>query len=156
MDSAAIEEAYQPFTSALREGVFHEPAAGGGWTAEMVAAHVVLNNDRFADAVDELLTTGSTAVDNENAVTDEVLQAHVEATGGLVELAADVSRSAGRLAAAYDELQGSGRDAEVPFRIRHEGTVIRDRPGRLGDLIEGNATYHLQMHLDQLLALRAS
>ena len=40
--------------------------------------------------------------------------------------------------------------------IRHEGRIVRDGPGSLAGLIEGNATYHLAMHVDQLLALRPS
>jgi hypothetical protein len=74
--------------------------------------------------------------------------------GGTADLVADLRRSIGELAAVYDEL-GDLRDTVIPVRIVSDGVVVRDKPAAVGDMIVGNATYHLQMHHEQLLALRA-
>ena len=43
----------------------------------------------------------------------------------------------------------------LPARIMHAGSVIRDDPIPVREFIEGNATFHLDMHFAQLMALRA-
>lgn len=42
----------------------------------------------------------------------------------------------------------------MPTRMVDSGTVVRDEPIPIGKLIEGNATFHLDNHLEQLRALR--
>lgn len=153
MDAAEIEQAYEPFAQALEAGGFRRPEPGEGWTAEMIAAHVALNNDSFTSAVRQLRETGAASYSNELQVDDEVLAAHVATVGASLELAADVRRSAHALAQAFQEL-GDAKSAQVPITIRHEGRIVHDEPGELTEWIERNATQHLTMHLTQLLALR--
>ena len=153
MDSRAIEQAYEPFVSAVRTGGFRSPTPDEGWTAAMIAAHVTLNNDHWTRAARRLLAEGSATYDNETAVADEILLDHVAAVGEGAGLVADLERSVRDLAAAYDELGPTGAQ-EIPVRIVHEGRIVTDRPAPLADMIVGNATYHLQMHYEQLLALR--
>ena len=153
MDAREIEQAYEPFVAAVRAGGFRAPTVEEGWTADMVVAHVTLNNDHWSRAARELLSAGASSYDNETAVADELLQAHVDALGDRDALVADLERSIRELGAANDALGELGA-LEIPVRIVHDGGVMRDAPAPLGSMIEGNATYHLQMHFEQLLALR--
>ncbi len=75
------------------------------------------------------------------------------AAGGLDGMAGLVETSAGRLARASELLRPEARVVEVPATIADGGQVVRDGPVPIGAFVEGNATYHLQMHLDQLRAL---
>jgi Mycothiol maleylpyruvate isomerase N-terminal domain len=154
MEPEAIEQAYITFVRELRDGGFERPEQG--WAAEHIAAHVAINNDHFTSAVRDLLATGEASYDNERAVDIEQLTAYASAFDNLGDLADDVARSATDLAVAYGDLETADAETEFPIVIHHEGRIVRDGPGPIGELIEGNASYHLSMHLDQLLALRPS
>ena len=149
-----IESAYITFVRELRDGDFDPP--GDGWSAEHIAAHVALNNDIFAAAVRDVLAGGPAGYDNRSAVDIDLLTAYASKFADLGDLADDVARSATDLSVAYAELVTAEADTEIPIVIHHDGHIVRDGPGPLAELIEGNATYHLSMHLDQLLALRPS
>jgi hypothetical protein len=152
MQPAEVEKAYVPIVRELRDGDFEPPEEG--WGAEHVAAHVAMNNDYFTSAAREVLATGSGSYDNETAVDLEQLSAYASKFAVLGDLADDVARSATDLAAAFGDLQAEDPEAVVPAVIRHDGRIVSDGPSSLVELIEGNATYHLAMHYDQLLALR--
>ncbi len=154
MEPAAIGHAFVVIVRELRDGGF-EPAEDG-WSAQHIAAHVAINNDAFTAAVRDLLATGAATYDNERAVELDELAAYAAGFDNLGEQADDVARSATEMAAAYGDLQEADADIEIPAVIRHEGRIVRDGPGSLAGLIEGNATYHLAMHVDQLLGLRPS
>ncbi len=154
MQPEDLEKAYVPLVRELRDGDFERPA--GGWAAEQIAAHVAINNDYFTFAAREVLATGTGAYDNETAVDIDQLTAYASKFAYLGDLADDVARSATELAAAFGDLCSEDADAQIPVVIHHDGRIVRDGPGSLVELIEGNATYHLSMHLDQLLALRPS
>jgi hypothetical protein len=153
MDAAEIERAYDPFVAAVAGGGGRPPAPAHGGGAPMVAAHVALNNDHWTRAARDVLAGGPSAYDNEAAVDADVLRRHLDGVGGTEALLADLRRSVGDLAAVYDEL-GDLRGTVIPVRIVSDGVVVRDQPAAVGDMIVGNATYHLQMHYEQLLALR--
>jgi hypothetical protein len=153
MDAAAIEQAYDPFVEALEAGGFRSPAPGEGWTAEMVVAHVTLNNDHWTRAARDVIANGASMYDNEAAVDDRVPLEHVAAMGANDALVADLERSVHDLAFAYVQL-GPLRTSVIPVRIVSDGAVVRDKPAAIGDMIEGNVTYHQEMHYEQLLALR--
>jgi uncharacterized protein YciI len=151
MASESLTAAYAPFVASLRAGEFRDPD-DGGWPAELVAAHVVRNNDLIA-ATAELVAEGAEVSYDNAAIVDEVeLAAYATGVGGLVELAAEVERSAARLEAARDAL-GAKADTPVHVVIHDSGALVRDGMTPIGAFIDGNATFHLQMHLDQLRAL---
>lgn len=154
MEPEAIEQAFITFVRELRDGDFERPEQG--WTAEHIAAHVAINNDCFTSAVREVLATGAATYDNETAVDLDGLTVYASKFANLGDLADDVARSATDLAEAYGDLGAAEADTDIPIVIHHDGRIVRDGPGRLGEHIEGNVTYHLSMHLDQLLALRPS
>jgi uncharacterized protein YciI len=153
MTPASIEEAYGPFAAMLREGSFDAPAEG--WPAELVAAHISANNDLIAE-VAELVAAGSVpSYDNAAGVDEEQLGALVTRAGGLAGLAGAIEESAARLARAYGSLSAEQLATEVPAVIKDGGATVVDAPVAIGQLIEGNASFHLDLHQSQLAALRS-
>ncbi|MGH3496433.1 MAG: hypothetical protein ACRDP1_03080 [Nocardioidaceae bacterium] len=149
-----IAAAYTPFADALRAGGFGIPADPDEWPAELVAAHVILNNDFFTACAQTARDGGQPVYDNEPAVDAKELREFLTRTGSLPELAKEIERSAADLEAAYLALSDAQRAQRIPVRIRHDDELIVDEPRPLGAMIEDNATDHLSMHLEQLLDLR--
>jgi Mycothiol maleylpyruvate isomerase N-terminal domain len=152
MDGAGIEQAYEPFLAVVQAGGFREPTSDEGWSADMVVAHVTRNNDHWSRAAREVVAGGRVGYDNETDVDAEVLRRHLADLGGPEAVQADLRRSVRELAAAYDQL-GDLRDTVIPVRIVSDGRTVADGARPVGDMLVGNATYHLQMHLEQMLAL---
>ncbi len=148
-----IEAAYAPFVAALLAGGF-EPPPEGEWSAEMVAAHVVRNNDLIADAAEKIAAGTPVAYDNAGSVDEDALSRLIQVAGGLVGLARELERSALRLNRSYLALGDANVVTELPVVIADHGVTVRDAPMPIGDLIEGNASFHLDMHYDQLRALQ--
>jgi len=147
-----IGSAFEPFAAELRRGGFAEPAAG--WPAELVAAHVARNNDLIAEAAERIAAGEETRYDNEVAVDDAGLRAYAASLGGLPGLAAAVEASGRRLAAARRALDERSSSQLLMVVIRDSGRVVRDGPMPISSLIEGNLSFHLAMHLEQLRSLR--
>ncbi len=149
-----LERAYVPIVRELRDGGFERPLHG--WAAEHIAAHLATNNDLLTGAVRDVLAGGAASYNNESAIDVDLLTAYASKFASLGDLADDVARSATDLAVACGDLASQESDSQIPLVIHHDGRIVRDGPGSLLELIEGNVTYHLSMHLDQLLALRPS
>ncbi len=152
MDREAITDGYTPFAAELRRGTFSVPKEG--WPAELIGAHVARNNELIAEAAEGVATGESPVYDNAAAVDEDALRAYAEAAGGLPGLADAVESSALRLAEAWAALAGAAVEYPLPVRIIDSGQLVRNGPVPLRDFIEGNASFHLQMHLDQLRELR--
>jgi hypothetical protein len=153
VDHDPIEDAYQPFVAELREGTFVAPK--DGWPAELVAAHVARNNDLIAE-VAELVAAGERpSYDNAEAVDEASLSAYAAEVGGTDGLADAVEASARRLAAARAALDETAAAQAVHVVIHDAGAMVRDGPIPIGRFIEGNASFHLDLHLEQLRSLRA-
>lgn len=153
MDQDSIETAYAPFVAALREGGFAAPAEG--WPAELVAAHVSRNNDLIAEAAERIVSGEQPTYDNKAAVDDAELRSYADGVDGLAGLADAVETSARRLATAWAALDEATEGYLLPAVIVHGGTVVNDEPIPIRKFIEGNATFHLDMHFNQLNALRS-
>jgi uncharacterized protein YciI len=154
MASESLTAAYAPFVASLRAGGFRDPD-DDGWPAELVAAHVAKNNDLIA-ATAELVAEGAeVSYDNAPTVDEVALAAYATSVGGVQGLAAEIERSAARLAAARDAL-GAKADTPVHVVIRDSGAIVRDGPIPIGEFIDGNATFHLRLHHEQLKALEPS
>jgi hypothetical protein len=148
MEPAEIEGAYEPFVAALNAGGFRSPEQG--WSAELIGAHVAANNDLIA-ALAEAVVRGETPhYDNETAVDDTELNELVARYGGLTGVAREVGRSAKRLADARRSLNDEAAGRHVHAVIHDNGEVVLDGDVPIEDFIEGNATFHLQRHFDQL------
>jgi uncharacterized protein YciI len=151
MASDSLAAAYAPFVASLLAGGFAEPA-DDGWTAELVAAHVVKNNDLIATTAELVAEGAEVSYDNASTIDEVELAAYAVSVGGLAGLAGEIERSAGRLEAARDTL---GELAGTPIHviIRDGGDIVQDGPIPIGAFIEGNATFHLNLHHDQLKAM---
>ncbi|MGO9560103.1 MAG: YciI family protein [Acidimicrobiales bacterium] len=153
MGSEMVEAAYAPFVASLLAGGFEVPT-DGGWPAELVAAHVVLNNDLIAETAEKVAAGEEVSYDNLKAVDEEELARYIEGVGGLSGLAGEVERSAARLGRSLDALDEEKAQTSVHVVIRDGGQVVVDRPMPIGGFIEGNASFHLDLHHDQLRALQ--
>jgi hypothetical protein len=151
MDGTEVQGAYRSFTDALRAGGFTQPDTG--WDASLIAAHIAANNDSIASVAEEIAAGLHPSYDNAELIDDERLREIASAAGSLEGLAGQIETSAARLAHAWDLLGPELGQTEVPTKIADGGQVVRDGPIPIRAFIEGNATVHLQLHLDQLRAL---
>jgi uncharacterized protein YciI len=151
MSAGSLEAAYAPFVASLLAGGFGPPPAGE-WPAEMVAAHVVRNNDLIAETAEKVAAGQSVSYDNACTVDEDELTRYAAAAGGTAGLAREVERSAARLGRALAAL-GERADTVVHAVIRDHGEIVRDGPVPIGAFIEGNASFHLDLHHEQLRAL---
>ena len=152
MGADEIEAAHVPFAQTLRAGGFREPA--DTWSAGQIAAHICLNNEMISDAAERLHAGEQVSYDNADGVEDGELAAFAARLGGLGQLADEVTRSAARLARAYDTLSPAQRSTQVHVVIRDNGQVVRDAPLPIGALLTGNADFHLALHHEQLRELQ--
>jgi hypothetical protein len=151
MDGAEIQAAYRVFVGTLRGGGFNQPDTG--WDASLIAAHIAANNDSIASVAEEIAADRHPSYDNAEAIDDERLREIASAAGSLDALAGLIETSAARLARAWELLGPELGQVEVPVKIADGGQVVRDGPIPIRAFIEGNATFHLELHLDQLRAL---
>jgi hypothetical protein len=121
--------------------------------ASLIAALIAANNDGIASVAEEIAAGQHPSYDNAEAIDDERLREIASGAGGLEGLAGQIETSAGRLARAWQLLGPELGQVEVPAKIADGGQVVRDGPIPIREFIEGNATFHLQLHLDQLRAL---
>jgi hypothetical protein len=151
MDAAEIEGAYGSFALALRAGGFVRPDSG--WDASLIAAHVAANNDLIASVAEDIAAGQRPSYDNAEVIDDDRLREIAAAAGSLDAMAELIARSAARLARAWEQLGPELGNVEVPAKIADGGQVVRDGPVPIRTFIEGNATFHLQLHLGQLHSL---
>jgi uncharacterized protein YciI len=151
MTSGSVEVAYAPFVASLLAGGFSEPS-DGGWSAELVAAHVAMNNDLIAQTAEQVTEGADVAYDNAGTINEAGLASYAASVGGLAGLAAEIERSAARLEAARAGL-GDKAGTLVHVIIRDGGEVVQDGPIPIGAFIEGNASFHLNLHHNQIKAL---
>lgn len=147
----SFDAVYAPFVASLLAGGFGPPA-DGEWRAELIAAHIARNNDLIAEVAEQIAAGQEVSYDNESGVDDADLARYAEDAGGLAGLAREVERSAARLEKARDAL-GDRAGTPVQVIIRDHGQIVRDGPMTIGAFIEGNASFHLGLHLEQLKAL---
>jgi uncharacterized protein YciI len=153
MEPGSLQAGYAPFVASLLAGGFRQPD-GEGWTAELVAAHVALNNDLIAEAAEQVAAGHDVSYDNAGTVDEAELARFAAAAGSLAGLAREVDRSAARLERARQAL-GSRADTPVHVRITDGGRVVVDGPMPIGAFADANAAAHLSAHLDQLRALES-
>jgi hypothetical protein len=151
MDGAGVQGAYRIFADTLRAGGFSQPDTG--WDASLIAAHAAANNDSIASVAEQIAAARHPSYDNAEVIDDDRLREIASAAGSLDGLAGLIVTSAARLARAWELLGPELGQIEVPVKIADGGQVVRDGPIPIRSFIEGNATFQLQLHLDQLRAL---
>jgi Mycothiol maleylpyruvate isomerase N-terminal domain len=152
MQAEKIETAYLPFADTLCEGGFNDP--DHGWGAAQIGAHIAMSNELFSELADRVRAGEVPDFDNSPTQSEAELAAYAAKFDSLPGLADAVLSSGARAAAAYAAMSADQRAVKLPTLIWHEGQVARDEPSAIGDLLAGNADFHLDMHLAQLRALR--
>lgn len=122
--------------------------------AELVAAHVTCNNDFIAEMAERIAAGEQPSYDNAKAIDAALLSAYADEVGGIPGLADAIEVSARRLAAARAALDETTEGHMLPAIIRDGDDVVNDGPIPIGRFIEGNASFHLDLHVKQLKALR--
>jgi uncharacterized protein len=146
-----FDAVYAPFVASLLAGGFGPPPEGE-WPAELVAAHIARNNDMIAEVAEQVAARQEVRYDNAAGVDEAELAGYAASVGGLPGLAREVERSAIRLEKARDAL-GDLAATPVHVIIRDHSEIVRDGPLTIGAFIEGNASFHLDLHHDQLKSL---
>jgi uncharacterized protein len=152
MDPEEIVSVFENVAISLRVEHFDEPSQG--WSAAMIGAHLALNNDLIAEMVERIVRGEHPRYDNGAAVNDAILHAFVKRSAGIEGVADEVTRSALRLARARRALDPDTFEKLLHTVISDNGRVIRDCPVAIGALVEGNATFHLHAHIEQLTELK--
>ena len=148
MDQEGIENSYSAFVSALRQGGFSVPS--DGWPADLVAAHVCLNNDLIAGVAEQVVAGEEPSYDNGGLVDEDSLRSFVLSIGGLDALADATENSARRLSRAWAALDDKTGAYMLPARIMHAGTCHQGRPH------PGTRVHRRQRHVPPRHALRAA
>jgi hypothetical protein len=151
VSSHSPQDAYHPFVALLREQNFSTPAEG--WSAELIAAHVAHTSNRIAHVVEQVLVGEIPSYDNRDDVDEAELLAYADSVGGLDGLTLAVETSAARLASAAAALNEIQREQLIPVAIVDGNTLVVDELVPLGAFIEGNSTFHLDLHHRQLQVL---
>jgi hypothetical protein len=119
-----------------------------------VAAHVTCNNDFIAEMAERIAAGEQPSYDNAKAIDAALLSAYADEVGGIPGLADAIEVSARRLAAARAALDETTEGHMLPAIIRDGDDVVNDGPIPIGRFIEGKASFHLDLHVKQLKALR--
>jgi hypothetical protein len=150
-NTADMRDQYRAVADLARRGGFRAPESG--WPAELVLAHLVATNENFL-AVGAGVQRGERLdCGHPELVEDEALTRRVAEAGGLAGLAGQLEATADRLAAHADSLTDAEAETQVRFTVYHEGRQLMDEPRAWGNILAGQTTFHLPMHLRQLEAL---
>jgi O-glycosyl hydrolase len=145
-------DAYADFIAEVSAGGFRAPA-GGGWTAEQVAAHVAWNQEQLITVTEAVLAAQEAGYDNRATVDVRALDRYVAGYGGLRGLADRVAETATALRDLAGQL-AERANTLVPVRIQDGDDILVDQPLPWGKLLELEEEVHLPRRTEQLRALR--
>jgi len=149
MDTSSLESAYRQILELAEHGEFTDPA--DGWGADMVLAHLTVNDGLLLAAARAVLAHEDASYDNAEAIDDSVLAAQ----GPRPALIDRLQTSSRQLVDVASQLTDGLDQVEVPAKIVDDGKVVVDQPLPIAQLLEIHATMHLQGHLAQLQDLRS-
>jgi Mycothiol maleylpyruvate isomerase N-terminal domain len=147
-----LRRAYADFLATARRGQFATPD-DGGWSAEMVLAHVVVGDRLIAEAAGRVMAGSGSSFDNHASQSEPYLQSVVEAAGGWDGLLAAVERGGEELIALARRMTDEQGATSVAARIVSNGAVVMDATVPASSLIRVPSDMHLRMHMQQLEAL---
>jgi hypothetical protein len=151
MDTSSLESAYERIIDLASQGGF-DPGPAGGWNAELVLAHLAVNDELLEAAVRAVLAHAPhPSYDNARAIDTD----HLRRQGTLPELIDRLQTSGRQLVDVAAQLTDGLEDTELPVRIVDDDQVVADQPWPIGRLLEVHATMHLPGHLSQLEELRS-
>jgi len=151
METASLESVYERILDLAAAGPFAEPAEGG-WPAELVLAHLTVNDDALIEALRAVLSNKPTHhYDNEAAVDEDNLRGQ----GTLPELIDKLRTSSRQLCDLAGQL-GQLEDTPVVVRIKDDDQIVIDgETWPIGRLLHVHAEMHLPSHLSQLEGLHS-
>ena len=152
MQTHDLRHAYDQFLETAREHVFAPPTAGG-WSAELVLAHVVVSDRLIAEAAGRVAAGMPSTFDNLASQSEPYLQAIVAAAGDWDGLVATVRQTAAELIALAERMTDEQAATPIPARVISDGAVVLDAPVPVAGLLRVVADRHLRMHMQQLSEL---
>jgi hypothetical protein len=154
MDTAALEAGYRRLLTTAGAGGFKAPADASAWSAELVLAHVAVNDRLLAAATVEVLAGGKPRYDNAPSTRADYLSDVGRAAGSWASLLATVRQGGLELVWLARRLDDTHLAAPVPTRIL-DGDVTRvEAELPWASVLRTHADVHLPAHTEQLAALR--
>jgi uncharacterized protein YndB with AHSA1/START domain len=150
-----LAAAYDAFFAATA-GPFAPPSPGE-WTADEVVAHVLLNDGALSALCRSIIEGEADEFTNDTVQDRKALARAVDAAGGeLVLLVARARAAASDYRTLLGRLDDEQLATDVTCRLTDHGRVVLDgtRPWR-AIAVDAQAGFHLPLHTEQLLALRA-
>ena len=151
MDTRALRNAYDEFHAAA--ALCHAPPTGGGWSAELVTAHIALTDELFAATALALLDGRHAAYDSAAASFGPNLEHYLDATGDRDQQLVDARRRSEELCALAEQLDDATAATAVHVRVIDGATVTVDQPLPFATALQVHATVHLPSHTNDLMAL---
>jgi hypothetical protein len=150
MDTASLESAYERILDLAASGEFTRD--GEGWTAELVLAHLTVNDELLIEAVRAVLANKPTHhYDNGPATDDDKLRQQ----GSLPEVIDKLRTSSRQLCDLASQL-GPLEDTPVVVDIADGGqTAVDNQTWPIAQLLQVHTDMHLPGHLSQLEGLRS-
>ena len=150
MDTASLESTYDRILDLASSCEF--TPGPDGWTAELVLAHLTVNDGLLIEAVRDVLANKPTHhYDNAVATDDD----HLAKQGTRPELIDKLRTSSRQLCDLAGQL-GPLSDTPVVVRIQDDGqTVVDGQTWPIAQLLQVHTDVHLPGHLSQLEELRS-
>lgn len=153
MDTTELEEAYRGLLDLAREGGFGSPP-DNGWGADLVLAHVAVNDRLLAAATAAVLDGRPAPYDNTVSASEPLLEALARAAGDWDGLLAEVRRCGLALVMLARQLDDAQATTPVQTRIVDGGDVRVEAPMPWSGVLATHAQVHLIEHAQQLRSLR--
>jgi hypothetical protein len=152
MNTDELRRAYAQFVDAACRGPFDTPA-DGGWSAELVLAHLVVGDRLIAEAAARVMAGDTPQFDNAAAQVEPYLQAVIRAAGTWANLVAAVRQGGDELVALAEQMTPAQASICISARIVSDGQTVLDNTVPINSLVRGPADIHLRLHTEQLAAL---
>jgi hypothetical protein len=152
MNTDDLRLAYQNFAQVAARAPRSAPV-GGGWSAEMILAHVLVGDRLIAESAARTLNGLPTRFDNGAALVESYLQAVIDAARPYENLVSAVIRGGDELIGLVERMTDAQAAICIPAGIVSDGQVVLDREVPIGSLVRGPADVHLRLHSEQLAAL---
>lgn len=154
MQTQDLERAYSDFLAAAKDGNYPQPT-NGGWSAELVLAHLIVSDREIAAAIGCAIAGNPPAFDNSASQAEPLLHAVVEAAGSWAGLLDALERTGQELIALASRMTDEQAAMPIPIKVVSDGRVVIDAEAPLASLVRVPVDTHLRMHLQQLAALSA-
>jgi hypothetical protein len=154
MDTVAFSAAHEAFEDHV---VRAEDCERDGWSARLVAAHVI-GTDRLLTETAARILFGTKLMygkpatyDAEFLGSDAYLRAIADSIGDRCALVDELRRSRVALVAIVSQLSAADASTAVPARIVDGPRVLVDGPVPFAALLQTHADVHIRAHADEVL-----